>query len=136
MFYESTTMVEIRTSLYDEDIVTFKYISLAPNSMPLDHSNKYGQTTVDIKPHIRGAVIKDGFRYLTVVKGIHDSANLPPNIFTSQLEPATKEEDADNRQGTEVFDDHDQKSDSPINEDTTHPSIAVGETHELTANIV
>jgi hypothetical protein len=135
-FHESTTMVKIRTSLYDEDNVTFKSLSLVPSSKLSNHSHKYGQATVDIKPHIRRAFIKDDFLYLTVFKGIHDSDNFPPNVSTFQLESATKEEDADNRQGDGVFDDQDQKSVSPINKDTTHQSIAVGETHELTANIV
>ena len=122
-FYESTTMIRIRTCLYDEDSVTFKSLSLIPDNKPLDQSHKYGQATVGIKPHIGTAFIKDNFRYLTVVKSTHDSDNLPPNISTSQLESATKEEDADNRQGNKVIDDHDQKFDPPIDEDITHPSI-------------
>jgi hypothetical protein len=105
-------------------------------STTLDQSHKYEQATMGIKPHISKAFIKDNFRYLTVVKSTHDSDNLPPNISTSQLESATKEEDADSRQGNKVIDDHDQKFDPPIDGDTTHPSIAVGGNHEPEVNIV
>jgi hypothetical protein len=135
-FYEPTTIIKIRTCLYNEDSVTFKSLSLVPINKPLDQSHKYKQATVGIKPHISGAFVKDNFHYLTVVKSTHGSDSLPPDISTSQLESAIKKEDADDRQGNKVIDDHDQKSDPTIDEDTTHPRISVGENYEPKVNIV
>ena len=79
---------------------------------------------MNIKLHIRRAFINDDFHYLTVVKGVDDSDNLPPNVSTFkkdrgiQLEAATEEEDADDRQGDGVCDDQDQKFTQPIHETT------------------
>jgi HSP90 family molecular chaperone len=85
---------------------------LVPNSKPSDQSHKYGQATVDIKLHIRRAFITDDFKnmmisYLGVVKGVDDSDDLPHNVSKFkkdrgiQLEAATEEEDAGDRQGME-----------------------------------
>jgi hypothetical protein len=134
-FYEPAAMIKIRTCLYNEDSVTFKSLSLVPINKPLDQSHKYEQATVGIKPHISRASIKNIFHYLTVIKSTHGSDNLPPYISTSQLESATKEEEADDRQGNKAIDDHGQKSDPTIDEETTHPRIAVGENYEPKVNI-
>jgi hypothetical protein len=71
-----------------------------------------------------------------MIKSTHGSDNLHPNFSMSQLEPATKEDDADNKQGNKAIDDHGQKSDPTIDVNTTHPRIAVGENYEPEGNIV
>jgi hypothetical protein len=91
---------------------------------------------VGLKPHIGGTFIKDNSHYLTIVKSTHGADSLPPNISTSQFESATKVDDADDRQGNKVINDHDQKSDPTIDEDTTHQRIAVGENYEPKVDIV
>jgi hypothetical protein len=48
----------------------------------------------------------------------------------------TKEEDADDNQGNKAIDNHGQKSDPTIDENATHPRIAVGENYEPKGNTV
>ena len=122
-------MIKIRTCLYNEDSVTFKSLSLTPINKPLDQSHKNEQTSVGIKLHISRAFVKNNFHHLTIIKISHGSENLPLNISISQLESATNEEDTDDKQGNKAIDDHGQKSDPIIDENTTHPRIAVGENY-------
>jgi hypothetical protein len=135
--------------------VTLKSLSFVPNSKPLDQSHKYGQAAVDIKLHTRTAFITNDvknmmIRYSSVVKSVDDSDDLPPNVSKFkkdrgiQLEAATEEEDAGNRQGDGVCDDQDQdqKFNLPINENTSpvntaHLSIAVEEqTNRFKASLI
>jgi hypothetical protein len=91
-FNEPTTMIKIKTYLYNEDSVTFKSLRLVPIIKPLEQSHKYERASVGIKPHINRAFIQDIFHYLTIT---HDSDNLPPDISISQLQSATEEENTD-----------------------------------------
>jgi hypothetical protein len=135
-FHEPAAMIKIRICLFNEDSVTFKSLSLVPTNKPLDQSHKYEQTTVGIKPLISRAFIKDNFHHLTIIKSTHGSDNLPLNISISQLESATKEEDADDKQGNKAIDDHGHKYDPTIDENITHPRMTVGENYEPKVNIV
>jgi hypothetical protein len=135
-FYEPAAMVKIRTCLYNGDSVTFHSLSLVPINTPLDQSHKYEQATMGIKLHISRAFIIDNLHHLTIIKSTHGSDNLPLNVSMSQLESATIEEDTDDKQGNKAIDDHDQKSDPIIDENTTHPRIAVGENYEPKVNII
>jgi hypothetical protein len=135
--------------------VTLKSLSFVPNSKPLDQSLKYSQAAVDIKLHTRRAFITDDVKnmmimYLSVVKSIDDSDDLPPNVSKFkkdqgiQLEAPTEEEDTGNRQGDGVYDDQDQdqKFNLPINENTSpvntaHLCIAVRkQTNRFKASLI
>jgi hypothetical protein len=126
-YNEPTTMIKIKTYLYDEDSVTFKPLRLAPINKRLDQSQKYERASVEIKPHINRAFIQDTFHYFTIT---HGSDNLPPDIFISQLQSATKEDNTDDIQENTANDDHDQKSNPTVDEDGTHPRIAVGQNYK------
>jgi hypothetical protein len=123
-YNKPNTMIKIKTHLYDEDSVTFKPLRLAPINKPLDKSQKYERASVEIEPHITRAFIQDTFHYLTIT---HGSDSLPPDISISQRQSATKEDDMDDIQENTANDDHDQKSNPTVDENGTHPRIAVGE---------
>jgi hypothetical protein len=106
-FNEPTTMIMITTYLYNEDGVTFKSLRLVPINKTLDQSHKYERASVGIKPHINRAFIKDTFHYLTIT---HGSDTLLPDTSISQLQSATKEENANDKQENRANDDHGQKS--------------------------
>jgi hypothetical protein len=101
-YNETTTVIKIKTHLYNEDSVTFIPIRLVPINKPLDQSQKYERASVETKPHTNRAFIQDAFHYLTI---IHGSDNLPPDFSMSQLD-----------------------------ENNTHPRIAVGKNYKPEVN--
>jgi hypothetical protein len=120
-YNEYTTMIEIKNHLYDVDSVTVK---------PLRQSQKYERASVEIKPHINRAFFQDTFHYLTITH------SLPPDISISQLQSATKEDNTDDIQENTANADHDQESNPTVDENDTHPRIAVGENFKTEVNII
>jgi hypothetical protein len=67
-YNETTTVIKIKTHLYNEDSVTFRPLRLTPVDKPLDQSQKYEQTSVETKPHTNRVFIQDTFHYLTITQ--------------------------------------------------------------------
>merc|ERR1711994_1134779 len=68
-----------------EGEVTFKSLLFIPNTQPSETFNKYGQTGENIKLYVRRVFITDDFKdmmpnYLSFVKGVVDSDDLPLNV--------------------------------------------------------
>jgi len=74
-----------------EGEVTFKSILFIPEKAPSDMFNNYGQNVDFIKMYVRRVFITDNFedmlpRYLTFIKGIVDSDDLPLNVSRETLQ--------------------------------------------------
>merc|ERR1712212_1237304 len=71
--------------------VTFKSLLFVPNSQPSEQFNKYGQAQENIKLYVRRVFITDDFKdmmpnYLSFVKGVVDSDDLPLNVSRETLQ--------------------------------------------------
>jgi len=74
-----------------EGEVTFKSLLFIPNTQPSETFNKYGQTGENIKLYVRRVFITDDFKdmmpnYLSFVKGVVDSDDLPLNVSRETLQ--------------------------------------------------
>jgi len=74
-----------------EGEVTFKSLLFVPNSQPSETFNKYGQVGENIKLYVRRVFITDDFKdmmpnYLSFVKGVVDSDDLPLNVSRETLQ--------------------------------------------------
>jgi len=74
-----------------EGEVTFKSLLFVPNSQPSESFNKYGQVGENIKLYVRRVFITDDFKdmmpnYLSFVKGVVDSDDLPLNVSRETLQ--------------------------------------------------
>merc|ERR1711937_521318 len=74
-----------------EGEVTFKSLLFIPNSQPSETFNKYGQAGENIKLYVRRVFITDDFKdmmpnYLSFVKGVVDSDDLPLNVSRETLQ--------------------------------------------------
>jgi hypothetical protein len=125
-YSEPTTMINIMTNLHKEDSMTSEPLRLAPINKPLDQSQKYEQTAVEIEPHINRAIIKDTFHHFTIT---YDYENLPPDISIPQLQLVTKEEKMDGIHENTDNNDHDRKFDSTADKNDT-TMIAVWKNYE------
>merc|ERR1712168_983052 len=71
--------------------VTFKSLLYIPSSLPSETFNKYGSITENIKLYVRRVFITDDFKdmmpsYLSFVKGVVDSDDLPLNVSRETLQ--------------------------------------------------
>jgi len=71
--------------------VTFKSLLFVPNTQASEQFNKYGQTNENIKLYVRRVFITDDFKdmmpnYLSFVKGVVDSDDLPLNVSRETLQ--------------------------------------------------
>merc|ERR1712227_283695 len=74
-----------------EGEVTFKSLLFIPNTQPSETFNKYGSSTENIKLYVRRVFITDDFKdmmpnYLSFVKGVVDSDDLPLNVSRETLQ--------------------------------------------------
>merc|ERR1719150_2495998 len=74
-----------------EGEVTFKSLLFIPNTQPSESFNKYGQVGENIKLYVRRVFITDDFKdmmpnYLSFVKGVVDSDDLPLNVSRETLQ--------------------------------------------------
>jgi len=74
-----------------EGEVTFKSLLFIPNTQPSETFNKYGQAGENIKLYVRRVFITDDFKdmmpnYLSFVKGVVDSDDLPLNVSRETLQ--------------------------------------------------
>merc|ERR1712050_723974 len=74
-----------------EGEVTFKSLLFIPNQQQSEQFNKYGQATENIKLYVRRVFITDDFKdmmpnYLSFVKGVVDSDDLPLNVSRETLQ--------------------------------------------------
>merc|ERR1712051_1168833 len=74
-----------------EGEVTFKSLLFIPNQQQSEQFNKYGQVTENIKLYVRRVFITDDFKdmmpnYLSFVKGVVDSDDLPLNVSRETLQ--------------------------------------------------
>jgi len=74
-----------------EGEVTFKSLLFIPNTQPSETFNKYGSTMENIKLYVRRVFITDDFKdmmpnYLSFVKGVVDSDDLPLNVSRETLQ--------------------------------------------------
>merc|ERR1712038_1910158 len=88
-FYKSITKDKngplAKTHFVAEGEVTFKSLLFVPNNQPSEQFNKYGQAAENIKLYVRRVFITDDFKdmmpnYLSFVKGVVDSDDLPLNV--------------------------------------------------------
>merc|ERR1719300_595007 len=88
-FYKSNTKDKngplTQSHFIAEGEVTFKSLLFVPNSQPSEQFNKYGQAQENIKLYVRRVFITDDFKdmmpnYLSFVKGVVDSDDLPLNV--------------------------------------------------------
>merc|ERR1712088_673115 len=80
-----------QTHFIAEGEVTFKSLLFVPNSQPSETFNKYGQVGENIKLYVRRVFITDDFKdmmpnYLSFVKGVVDSDDLPLNVSRETLQ--------------------------------------------------
>jgi len=94
-FYKSITKDKngpmTQTHFIAEGEVTFKSLLFVPNSQQSESFNKYGQTNDNIKLYVRRVFITDDFKdmmpnYLSFVKGVVDSDDLPLNVSRETLQ--------------------------------------------------
>eukprot|EP00091_Calanus_sinicus_P002863 TRINITY_DN129_c0_g1_i7.p1 TRINITY_DN129_c0_g1~~TRINITY_DN129_c0_g1_i7.p1 ORF type:complete len:801 (-),score=377.11 TRINITY_DN129_c0_g1_i7:296-2698(-) len=94
-FYKSITKDKngpmTQTHFIAEGEVTFKSLLFVPNSQPSEQFNKYGQAAENIKLYVRRVFITDDFKdmmpsYLSFVKGVVDSDDLPLNVSRETLQ--------------------------------------------------
>merc|ERR1712212_1470985 len=94
-FYKSITKDKngpmTQTHFIAEGEVTFKSLLFVPNSQPSEQFNKYGQAQENIKLYVRRVFITDDFKdmmpnYLSFVKGVVDSDDLPLNVSRETLQ--------------------------------------------------
>jgi len=94
-FYKSITKDKngpmTQTHFIAEGEVTFKSLLFVPNSQPSEQFNKYGQVSENIKLYVRRVFITDDFKdmmpnYLSFVKGVVDSDDLPLNVSRETLQ--------------------------------------------------
>merc|ERR1712038_2158383 len=74
-----------------EGEVTFKSLLFIPNTQPSETFNKYGQAGENIKLYVRRVFITDDFKdmmpnYLSFVRGVVDSDDLPLNVSRETLQ--------------------------------------------------
>lgn len=74
-----------------EGEVTFKSLLFVPNTQPSEDFNKYGQKKENIKLYVRRVFITDDFQdmmpnYLSFVRGVVDSDDLPLNVSRETLQ--------------------------------------------------
>merc|ERR1711862_996459 len=79
------------THFIAEGEVTFKSLMFIPKEQPAEVMNKYGQKTDRIKLYVRRVFITDDFKdmmpnYLSFVKGVVDSDDLPLNVSRETLQ--------------------------------------------------
>ena len=80
-----------KTHFVAEGEVTFKSILYVPNSAPHDLFQDYGKRREQIKLFVRRVFITDDFqdmmpKYLSFIRGIVDSDDLPLNVSREQLQ--------------------------------------------------
>merc|ERR1712173_422194 len=80
-----------QTHFIAEGEVTFKSLLFVPNNQPSETFNKYGSITENIKLYVRRVFITDDFKdmmpnYLSFVKGVVDSDDLPLNVSRETLQ--------------------------------------------------
>merc|ERR1712141_113913 len=94
-FYKSITKDTsdpmTHTHFIAEGEVTFKSLMFIPKEQPAEVMNKYGQQTENIKLYVRRVFITDNFedmmpKYLSFVKGVVDSDDLPLNVSRETLQ--------------------------------------------------
>merc|ERR1711936_1475197 len=94
-FYKSITKDKngpmTQSHFIAEGEVTFKSLLFVPNTQPSEQFNKYGQTHENIKLYVRRVFITDDFKdmmpnYLSFVKGVVDSDDLPLNVSRETLQ--------------------------------------------------
>merc|ERR1712227_515571 len=94
-FYKSITKDKngpmAQSHFIAEGEVTFKSLLFIPNSQPSETFNKYGSVTENIKLYVRRVFITDDFKdmmpnYLSFVKGVVDSDDLPLNVSRETLQ--------------------------------------------------
>merc|ERR1719450_1577234 len=94
-FYKSITKDKngplTQSHFIAEGEVTFKSLLFIPNTQPSETFNKYGSITDNIKLYVRRVFITDDFKdmmpnYLSFVKGVVDSDDLPLNVSRETLQ--------------------------------------------------
>ncbi len=94
-FYKSITKDSngplTQTHFIAEGEVTFKSLLFIPVNQPSESFNKYGQKTENIKLYVRRVFITDDFQdmlpnYLSFVRGVVDSDDLPLNVSRETLQ--------------------------------------------------
>merc|ERR1712002_1453363 len=94
-FYKSITKDKngpmTQTHFIAEGEVTFKSLLFVPTNQQSESFNKYGQTSDNIKLYVRRVFITDDFKdmmpnYLSFVKGVVDSDDLPLNFSRETLQ--------------------------------------------------
>ena len=94
-FYKSITRDKngpmTQSHFIAEDEVTFKSLLFIPNTQASEQFNSYGKATENIKLYVRRVFITDDFKdmmpnYLSFVKGVVDSDDLPLNVSRETLQ--------------------------------------------------
>jgi len=94
-FYKSITKDKngplTQSHFIAEGEVTFKSLLFIPNTQPSETFNKYGSITENIKLYVGRVFITDDFKdmmpnYLSFVKGVVDSDDLPLNVSRETLQ--------------------------------------------------
>lgn len=94
-FYKSFTKESdeplARTHFVAEGEVTFRSILFVPKTSPNNMFSDYGKKTENIKLYVRRVFITDNFeemmpKYLSFIKGVVDSDDLPLNVSREQLQ--------------------------------------------------
>merc|ERR1719483_1273035 len=94
-FYKSITKDKngpmTQTHFIAEGEVTFKSLLFVPNTQASEQFNKYGQANENIKLYVRRVFITDDFKdmmpsYLSFVRGVVDSDDLPLNVSRENLQ--------------------------------------------------
>jgi len=80
-----------QTHFIAEGEVTFKSLLFVPSKQESEQFNKYGQSNSNIKLYVRRVFITDDFKdmmpnYLSFVKGVVDSDDLPLNVSRETLQ--------------------------------------------------
>merc|ERR1712013_449694 len=80
-----------QTHFIAEGEVTFKSLLFVPSKQESESFNKYGQAQENIKLYVRRVLITDDFKdmmpnYLSFVKGVVDSEDLPLNVSRETLQ--------------------------------------------------